>query len=423
MLRPTHRLVTPWVSHTLDTNARSLPKYTLRISQRQFHPSRSHNVIYGKKAPIQPPPPAFQASEERARLMRNMKLYTFLILATGAAMVITVKSDLFPIPPEKPGASSGTVRLDAPPLELAVQSSEVQTGTSTIPTFPRYISLPSQDVGAPTGALPAGTAPGPGTTGQEGLEEYQLLGLGIRTVSFLGIQVYVVGLYVALPDIATLQERLIRTVDPVATTLVPAERSKLYDLLHDPSKSEEIWSSIIKSGNIRTAIRIVPTRNTDFGHLRDGWLRGITGKTQIANANGSTEFLDDAFGQSVSEFKTIFGGTNKGKVPKGETLLLLRNKKGELQAYHEEIKTLKSKSSDTPSDQLPPPPPSQKQTKKTKIQRSFLGEVKDERISRLLLLLYLGGKNVSSEGARDSVVDGCLELVERPVGTVEAQVV
>ncbi|KKY20991.1 hypothetical protein UCRPC4_g03908 [Phaeomoniella chlamydospora] len=352
-----------------------------------------------------------------------MKLYTFLILATGAAMVITVKSDLFPIPPEKPGASSGTVRLDAPPLELAVQSSEVQTGTSTIPTFPRYISLPSQDVGAPTGALPAGTAPGPGTTGQEGLEEYQLLGLGIRTVSFLGIQVYVVGLYVALPDIATLQERLIRTVDPVATTLVPAERSKLYDLLHDPSKSEEIWSSIIKSGNIRTAIRIVPTRNTDFGHLRDGWLRGITGKTQIANANGSTEFLDDAFGQSVSEFKTIFGGTNKGKVPKGETLLLLRNKKGELQAYHEEIKTLKSKSSDTPSDQLPPPPPSQKQTKKTKIQRSFLGEVKDERISRLLLLLYLGGKNVSSEGARDSVVDGCLELVERPVGTVEAQVV
>jgi hypothetical protein len=35
----------------------------------------------------------------------------------------------------------------------------------------------------------------------------------------------------------------------------------------------------------------------------------------------------------------------------------------------------------------------------------------------------LGGKTVASEGLRRSVVDGIMELVERPVGRVETQVV
>jgi hypothetical protein len=52
-----------------------------------------------------------------------------------------------------------------------------------------------------------------------------------------------------------------------------------------------------------------------------------------------------------------------------------------------------------------------------------LGAVEDERVSRLIWLGYLGGKTVSSESARQSVVDRAVELVERPVGTVAAQVV
>jgi len=53
----------------------------------------------------------------------------------------------------------------------------------------------------------------------------------------------------------------------------------------------------------------------------------------------------------------------------------------------------------------------------------YLGRVTDKRIARFIWLGYLGGKKVSSEPARKSVVDGVMELVERPVGTVETRVV
>jgi hypothetical protein len=38
-------------------------------------------------------------------------------------------------------------------------------------------------------------------------------------------------------------------------------------------------------------------------------------------------------------------------------------------------------------------------------------------------LNYLAGKTVASEGARKSIVEGIMEFVERPVGTVATQVV
>ena len=68
---------------------------------------------------------------------------------------------------------------------------------------------------------------GYGAGDRDALVEYQLLGLGIRTVSFLGIQVYVVGMYVATEDIAALQEGLIRKIAPTATTLVAGEKESL----------------------------------------------------------------------------------------------------------------------------------------------------------------------------------------------------
>jgi hypothetical protein len=49
--------------------------------------------------------------------------------------------------------------------------------------------------------------------------------------------------------------------------------------------------------------------------------------------------------------------------------------------------------------------------------------VRDERVARLVWLGYLAGGTVASEGARRSVVEGVMELVERPIGTVETQVV
>ena len=50
--------------------------------------------------------------------------------------------------------------------------------------------------------------------------------------------------------------------------------------------------------------------------------------------------------------------------------------------------------------------------------KDVVGTMKDQRISRQVWLGYVGGKNVSSEKARESIVNGILELVERPLGTV-----
>jgi hypothetical protein len=135
-----------------------------------------------------------------------------------------------------------------------------------------------------------------------------------RSRPFLSIQVYVVGLYIAVPDIATLQERLTRVLDPVATTLVPGERSQLKNILLDPERGEEVWNQILRDGNLRTAIKIVPTRNTDLQHLRDGFIRGITARAKHLEGLGDGKaemFSDDAFGAAVAQFKAIWGKTTE----------------------------------------------------------------------------------------------------------------
>lgn len=259
---------------------------------------------------------------------------------------------------------------------------QVPTGTSTIPTFPKILHIATDgDASDKSVNVPA---------------EYQLMGLGVRTVSFLGIQVYVVGLYIATDDIAALQQSLIRHIDPVATTLVPNEKEKLKVKLLDPETGEEIWTQVLKESGIRTAVRIVPTRNTDFMHLRDGWVRGITARTQKAAQKGSAEFEDEGFAKAMGELKGIFSSGSRKAFPKGKTMLLTRDGKGVLQAWFDD-------GGDRGSVKM--------------------GEVRDERIGRQVWLGYLAGKNVASEPTRKSVVEGVIEFVERPIGTVATQVI
>jgi len=238
------------------------------------------------------------------------------------------------------------------------RDSFVSTGNSVVPEFPRALRLDQT--------------------------EYQLLGLGIRTVSFLKIQVYVVGIYVAVDDISALQNKLIKRINPLATTLVVGEKDELKSMLNDPEKSEEIWDAILKDGACRMLIRIVPTRNTDFGHLRDAWVRSMTSRAQKVGWN------DEKFGEDVAEFKRIFA---RGSVPKGTELILSRGKKGNLKVWYHD---------DGPSHN------------DNGINK--LGELWDERVSRAVWLGYLAGRGVACEGAREGIVASLLKFVERPSG-------
>lgn len=264
----------------------------------------------------------------------------------------------------------------------------VPTGNSTVPAFPRLLELPSSaspdEAAAKTGSFPVAST----VTDATGTE-YTLVGLGVRSVSFLQINVYVVGFYVATSDVAALQRHLVSKVNPLATTLVPSERDALRTSLLDPAEGEATWTELLHDVGCRSAIRIVPVRDTDFHHLRDGFVRAI----QARSAADKDAFGDDEFGKAMGDFRAIF---SRGKVPKKREMLLCRDTKGVLEVLYDHE------------------PGKGRQT---------IGRVEDERVSRLLWLNYLAGNKVASEDARKNIVDGVMEFVERPIGTVATQVV
>ncbi|CAG8099162.1 unnamed protein product [Penicillium salamii] len=392
----------------------SLGRQQLRTNVNTRHLSTTPFRSNAAKNPLRRASPA-EDMQQASNAQRKMILSAAGIVTCAAGLYGTIKLDLFgleEIENKKQATknSSNALQMDGPtgftnggPSVITIQGQDgleqVPTGTSTIPHFPSTIRLPSS---SQTEGKQAGDelAPSDG-------DEYQLLGLGIRTVSFLSIQVYVVGLYVAKSDITELQTRLIRTAihpptdseAPItgagaesATSLVPPERKQLKELLLDAERGDAAWSAILKDDGIRTAFRIVPTRNTDFMHLRDGWVRGITAKAKAK----AGEFADEAFGTSMNDFKAVFGSGKGKSVPKGQTLVLMRDQRGALD-------TLFQPGADKPV--------------------TWMGRVEDERVSRLVWLNYLAGKTVSSEGARTSVVDGLMSIVERPLGTVVQKVI
>ncbi|KAI0196697.1 chalcone-flavanone isomerase-domain-containing protein [Xylaria flabelliformis] len=265
------------------------------------------------------------------------------------------------------GSKRKTVVHDADGREI------VPTGNSVVPVFPRLLDLA---VGAEEGQEKANGV------------EYTLVGLGVRTVTFIGIQVYMVGYYIATQDIAAIQARLVKEINPIATTLVSSEKDTLRQALLHPEQGEKLWNSILREVRPRSVFRIVPVRDTDFHHLRDGFVRAITARSQGDNA----QFGDEAFGVAMRDFKSLF---NRGKVPKTREMLLFRDAAGRLTVTYDDGKT----------------------------GMGSIGRVEDERVSRLLWLNYLAGKQVASEPARTSIIDGIMEFVERPIGTVAAMVV
>jgi hypothetical protein len=102
----------------------------------------------------------------------------------------------------------------------------------------------------------------------------------------------------------------------------------------------------------------------------------------------------------MKDFKALFQG--RGSAGKGSVILFTRDREGKLEMMYQPVK--KTKNGEKAGELL------------------RLGTVRDERVSRLVWELYLAGQNVSSEDARKNIVDGCIGMVERPVGTVETMV-
>lgn len=187
---------------------------------------------------------------------------------------------------------------------------------------------------------------------------YSMVGSGIRSVTFLGFKVYAVGIYINHKDIIK------------AKTVL-----KNYDLgdLNDEEKSGIIIADLLNN-NVDFLIRISPVRNTDFGHLRDGFIKSI-----LAHPISKTK--RDDVNEGLQQLRSVFMGY-KGSVPKNHLLMLLTSN-GKLTISYSDNKTV-----------------------------SEMGKVDNELVGQLLLLQYMSGKKPLSEPLRQSCNEGWKQIAK-----------
>ena len=182
--------------------------------------------------PVTAPASRKQSSRQRHAPPRgNSSSSNNYLLVAGAAAIAAVAC-LYSTEP--------TQRTEAPPPPPP-EGEGVDSGTG-VPPFPRTLAVDTS--------------------------RYALLGLGIRTVSFLRIQVYVVGFYVHEDDLPALRAA-IRARHDAATPMTTARpehepvEEALRRRLLDPVEGEELWDALLGGAvQFRSAFRIVPTRNT-----------------------------------------------------------------------------------------------------------------------------------------------------------------
>ncbi|KAF8168266.1 chalcone-flavanone isomerase-domain-containing protein [Crassisporium funariophilum] len=106
-----------------------------------------------------------------------------------------------------------------------------------------------------------------------------LLGVGVRTVSFLGIKVYSVGFYADLSN-------------------------PNLKILPDMTAEEKI-KHIVQ--NTSCVIRIVPTRSTSYTHLRDAFMRALQTRLAAGIKEGRiTEEVAQAAASPMRKLKSLF---------------------------------------------------------------------------------------------------------------------
>ncbi|KAF9786134.1 chalcone-flavanone isomerase-domain-containing protein [Thelephora terrestris] len=156
--------------------------------------------------------------------------------------------------------------------DTQAEPSDVVTDPNTSITFPKTMHVPSR--------VP--------------IPDLSLIGVGVRKVSFLGIKVYSVAFYADLNNPAL----------QVSQSATP----------------EEKIDHIIQ--NTTCALRIIPTRNTSYSHLRDGFMRALQGRLVLAKKSEALTPQEELEIQSpLRKFKSMF--PNSKPLEKHQSLDLL----------------------------------------------------------------------------------------------------
>lgn len=132
---------------------------------------------------------------------------------------------------------------------------------------------------------------------------YDLIGYGIREVSFLKFQVYALGLYIAEDDLKLVKQilnsKFIESFyEDIQHATTPEEhKENLSRALNDPSVSNILIRNLLTSG-VRFTARICAVRNTDLSHLRDGFIRTIKNNPNYGKLMKSE---DETVGEKITK--------------------------------------------------------------------------------------------------------------------------
>lgn len=219
---------------------------------------------------------------------------------------------------------------------------------------------------------------------------YELLGYGSRYVTFIKFKVYACGVYIAKDDKAlvpmVLDSKYLTALINSNTSQSESDslthEEKLRRALLDPQLGSVLMGNLLDSG-ARILIRIVPVRNTDFNHLRDGFVRST-----LAHPASKTKDPKESeiIAVGLDGLRSAFGSV-KGSVPKGHILSLERLGDGRLDFIYYDSKSEGNKK-----------------------KASRLGSVDINPVTKILFLHYLSGSNPASSDTRDRVVDGLVKL-------------
>ncbi|KAG2731880.1 hypothetical protein G9P44_005467 [Scheffersomyces stipitis] len=198
-------------------------------------------------------------------------------------------------------------------------------------------------------------------------DDFQLLGHGVRSVTFVSFKVYGIGIYIAKKDVKKAHDLLLGD-------LSSSPDGKLEDLLNDAEKSVEIVEKLLDSG-VRFLVRLSPVRNTDFNHMKDGLIKSIL-------ANPKSKENRELVGEGLDQLRTAFSG-RKGSVPKDHLLYFEILPGGKLSVSYE-----------------------------NPVKKSIaeMGVVQEPLVSKILFLSYLSGRKPLSESLRKSSVEGLASL-------------
>ncbi|KAF8944024.1 hypothetical protein BGZ47_004752 [Haplosporangium gracile] len=187
----------------------------------------------------------------------------------------------------------------------------------------------------------------------------RLLGLGVRKITFLKVQVYALGLYAKASDLDDHNSRF-RALPEVQKF----QRT-------DAASSDTAFRAIVQNP-IELILRIVPVRNTNGPHLRDGFTRNLTEaiKQQSLNDVENEEAM-----KGIIEFKNLFP---KGKINAGQAMLFRKSPDGSMSI---------------------------------ELDGEVLGKTSNTWLIESFFLGYLQGEHPISSKARDSVAQGIQDLL------------